>query len=159
MKVILILFLTLQILTALSQTTQYRLQRTSSRIASAMLQSNVRVEGKVFLSNQRGSAQVMSTKQYLSDLKVILIRLNSVSDEGFIKENRRQICNNDRSIFQRYSPQVAYTDRNGSYSFTNLISNGYYVLIYCDRNIQATSIQLGSNSYKTYVLPERSITL
>ena len=126
----------------------------------------VRITGKVFTTynyavnkTQRTQTGISKTgTEYVSDVKVLLIKVsNARNQQQFFENNRQKFCNNDRAIYRTYTPKIAYTDRNGVYEFTGLARKAQYILIFCDKKIQLSAVFTASRSTITYTVKDREI--
>ena len=131
-------------------------------------QTGIRITGKVFTSYEFAVNKIQKTqatipktgKQYVSDVKVLLIRVNNVQEQQqFFENNRHRFCNNDRALGRTYAPKLAYTDRNGSYEFSGLSRNARYILIFCDKKIQLTGVFTDARPSVMYTVSEKEIFL
>lgn len=131
-------------------------------------QSGIRITGKVFTSYefavnkiQKNQAVVSKTgKQFVSDVKVLLIKVNNVREQQqFFEANRQRFCNNDRTLNRTYAPKAVYTDRNGAYEFSGLSRNARYILVFCDKKIQLTGVLTDARPTITYTVSEKEIFL
>lgn len=131
-------------------------------------QSGIRITGKVFTSYQFSVNKVQKNqpvmtktgKQAVSDVKVLLIRVNNVREQQqFFENNRHRFCNNDPALSRSYPSKLVYTDRNGSYEFSGLSRNARYILVFCDKKIQLTGVLTDARSAVTYSIREKEIFL
>jgi hypothetical protein len=127
--------------------------------------TNIRISGKVYYETSTSQMQKAPTKgvikkSYPSDFKVILFKAGSLAmDQQYAKDNKKKICSNDATFRERFSPQIVYTDRNGSYEFKDLTMNADYILIFCDTQIQISVVNTKNKRNITYTMKDKKVTL
>lgn len=123
--------------------------------------ADVRIKGRVYLTYITTSKEIqMSRNNYLSDFKVMLVRINGKdTDIKSVETNKQKFCSNDQKIFSTYPANVVYTNNEGIYEFKNLQPSSYYMLIFCDKKIQVSLISTEAKKKITYEVKDKKLVL
>lgn len=130
-------------------------------------QRNIKIAGRVYHESvyqspaqQKMPGRTLVKKTYPADFKVVLFKAGSLTvDQQYAKVNKQKIRDNDPSFLERFSPQIAYTNQDGSYEFKGLIPNADYILVFCDTQMQMSVISTKSKTNVTYTVKDKKVTL